>query len=99
VIKATVQQAAAQGLDVSLVSMDNITLSDVYDGKHPDEGGYAKITKNWHDAILAAQPSAGGTPGGEAQAINAAVHDVVGSAFNDLLIGIPAESVERRKRQ
>ena len=86
-ITLTVERAAAAGVNVSLVSMDNITLADLYDGKHPDEIGYAKMAMNWYDAILATQPAAGGTPGGDAQAINPAVRDVVGSAFNDLLIG------------
>ncbi|MFD1109587.1 phage head spike fiber domain-containing protein [Pseudoroseomonas ludipueritiae] len=86
-ITLTVAQAIAAGLNVSLVSMDNITLADLYDGKHPDDIGYAKMARNWHDAILATQPAQGGTPGGDAQPIGSAVRDVVGSAFNDLLIG------------
>ncbi|MFC7555807.1 GDSL-type esterase/lipase family protein [Pseudoroseomonas wenyumeiae] len=86
-IISTVTQARAAGLNVSLVPMDNITLADLYDGKHPDEEGYAKMAKNWYDAILATQPSAGGTPGGDAQVIDTTVRNVVGSAFNDLLIG------------
>ena len=86
-ITATVQQAAADGLNVSLVSMSNLTLSDLYDGKHPNEAGYAKMAQNWFNAIAATQPAHGGTPGGTAHAIDAGLHDVVGSAFNDLLVG------------
>jgi VCBS repeat-containing protein len=86
-ITATVQQAIAEGFNVSLVSMSNLTLSDLYDGKHPSEAGYAKMAQNWFNAVLATQPPDGGTPGGAAHAIDAGVHDVVGSAFNDLLIG------------
>jgi VCBS repeat-containing protein len=86
-ITATVQQAIAQGLNVSLVSMSNLTLSDLYDGKHPNDVGYAKMAQSWFNAVLATQPSDGGTPGGTAHAIDTGIHDVVGSPFNDLLIG------------
>jgi hypothetical protein len=63
-ITLTVQQAIAEGLNVSLVSMSNLTLADLYDGKHPSEAGYAKMAQNWFNAILATQPADGGTPGG-----------------------------------
>jgi lysophospholipase L1-like esterase len=86
-ITTTVQQAIAQGFNVSLVSMSNLTLSDLYDGKHPNEAGYAKMAQNWFNAVVATQPSDGGTPGGTAHAIGTEIHDVVGSPFNDLLIG------------
>lgn len=86
-ITMTVAQAVAADLNVSLVSMDNITLADLYDGKHPNEVGYAKMAMNWFNAIGATQPSHGGTPEGTAHAVDTAMHDVVGSAFNDLLIG------------
>jgi VCBS repeat-containing protein len=86
-ITLTVQQAMAEGLNVSLVSMSNLTLTDLYDGKHPSEAGYAKMGQNWFNAILTTQPADGGTPGGTAHVIDAGIHDVTGSAFNDLLIG------------
>jgi VCBS repeat-containing protein len=87
VLATTVQQAIAAGINVSLVSMDNITLDDLYDGKHPSDAGYAKMAKNWYDAILAVQPADGGTPGGDAHAIDPTVRNVAGSPFNDLLVG------------
>ncbi|NKE46340.1 hypothetical protein HB662_16275 [Roseomonas frigidaquae] len=67
--------------------MSGITLADLYDGKHPSEAGYAKMAGIWMDAILARQPAAGGTPGGTATAIDSAIRDLEGSAFNDLLVG------------
>ncbi|EHM00651.1 type I secretion target GGXGXDXXX repeat-containing domain protein, partial [Acetobacteraceae bacterium AT-5844] len=93
VITATVQRAKAEGLNVSLVSMDNITLADLYEGKHPSEAGYTKMASNWFEAILDTQPSVGGTPGGDARSIDAAVRDVVGSDFNDLLVGDSGENL------
>ena len=86
-ITTAVQQAIADGLNASLVSMSNLTLADLYDGKHPNEAGYAKIASNWINAILTEQAAVGGTPGGTAHGISASIRDVVGSAFNDLLIG------------
>ncbi|MFC7555477.1 GDSL-type esterase/lipase family protein [Pseudoroseomonas wenyumeiae] len=86
-ITASVQKAMAEGLNVSLLSMSNLTLSDLYEGKHPSEAGYVKMAQNWFNAILASQPEHGGTPGGTAHAIDTGIHDLVGSSFNDLLIG------------
>jgi Ca2+-binding RTX toxin-like protein len=86
-IQNMVQQAKTSGLNVSLVSMSNVTTSDLFDGTHPSETGYAKMAQNWYSAILAQQPNNGGTPGGNPQAISSSIYNLVGGSGGDLLIG------------
>jgi len=85
-IRSTVAQAAAAGLNVSLVDTSSMTLSDIADTVHPTTAGYAKLAQIWYQAIMAQQPDSGGTPGGTAHAVSAGVTTVTGTEDNDLLI-------------
>ena len=83
-----VAQAKANGLNVSLVSMSNVTTSDISsDGAHPTDAGYALMAQNFYSAILAQQPAAGGAPGGTANAITSSIFNLVGGSGDDVLIG------------
>ena len=87
-IENMVQTAIADGLNVSLINNSNFPVSDLgTDGVHPDATGYALLAQNFYNAILAQDPSSGGTPGGNAQAISSSVFNLVGGSGNDVLIG------------
>jgi VCBS repeat-containing protein len=92
-IRSTVAQAAAAGLNVSLVDTSSMTLSDIADTVHPTAAGYSKLAQIWYQAILAQQPDSGGTPGGTAHAVSSAVTTATGSEDNDLLIASDRGSV------
>jgi lysophospholipase L1-like esterase len=87
VIRSIVQQAIAEGKRVHLVDTSDIGTSDLYDGTHPTTAGYSKLAQDWFSVITAAQPNAGGTPGGTPTAILSSVINVIGGDANDLLIG------------
>ena len=83
-----VAQAQASGLNVSLVSMSNVTTADISsDGVHPNATGYALMAQNFYSAILAQQPISGGTPGGTSNPISSSIFNLVGGSGNDVLIG------------
>ncbi|MBY0299047.1 MAG: hypothetical protein K2X71_23945 [Methylobacterium sp.] len=82
VIRAEVASAILSGQNVSLVEMAGFTTNDLFDGIHPTEAAYQRIAAHWSSAVLAAPPSPPATTG-----IDAAVTDLTGSAFNDLLTG------------
>jgi Ca2+-binding RTX toxin-like protein len=83
-----VAQAKASGLNVSLVSMSDVTTADISgDGAHPTDAGYALMAQNFYSAILAQQPVSGGTPGGTSNAISSSIYNLVGGSGDDVLIG------------
>ncbi|WP_407525431.1 GDSL-type esterase/lipase family protein [Methylobacterium oryzisoli] len=82
VIRAEVANAILSGQNVSLVEMAGFTTDDLFDGIHPTEAAYQRIAANWSSAVLATPPTPPATTG-----IDAAVTDLTGSAFNDLLTG------------
>jgi lysophospholipase L1-like esterase len=83
-----VAQAKANGLNVSLVSMSDVTTADISaDGAHPTDAGYALMAQNFYSAILAQQPATGGAPGGTANAITSSIFNLVGGSGDDVLIG------------
>jgi VCBS repeat-containing protein len=83
-----VAQAKANGLNVSLVSMSDVTTADISaDGAHPTDAGYALMAQNFYSAILAQQPAAGGAPGGTSNAITSSIFNLVGGSGDDVLIG------------
>ncbi|WP_216856449.1 GDSL-type esterase/lipase family protein, partial [Acidisphaera sp. S103] len=87
-ITSMVAQAQVSGLNVSLVSMGNVTTADISsDGTHPNATGYAQMAQNWYSAILAQQPVSGGTPGGASNPISSSIYNLVGGSGNDVLIG------------
>ena len=60
-IANAVQNLEAQGHAVSLVDTSSLTLSDLSDGIHPNQAGYAKLASIWFDAIQDEVPHPGGT--------------------------------------
>jgi VCBS repeat-containing protein len=85
-IRQVVAEAIAAGHKVTLVDTSSITAGDLYDAAHPTPAGYAELAQIWFDAIVAAQPISGGTPGGDVQAVGPGVSKVTGSEANDFLI-------------
>jgi lysophospholipase L1-like esterase len=52
-IPAIVRADAAQGKHVQYVDMyDAVPLSDVGDGIHPDDAGYARMANVWYAALV-----------------------------------------------
>ena len=83
-----VAQAQSSGLNVSLVSMSNVSTADISsDGVHPNATGYAQMAQNFYSAILAQRPISGGTPGGPSNPISSSIYNLVGGSGNDVLIG------------
>jgi len=50
-IPGVVQARVNQGKKVFMVSMTSLTLSDLADGLHPNDGGYQKMANIWHTGI------------------------------------------------
>lgn len=50
-IPAIVQQRANVGKHIAVVSMSALTLSDLADGLHPNDSGYAKMATAWDGGI------------------------------------------------
>ena len=74
-----VNSKVAQGKKVSFVNLaSQLTRKDLADGIHPTVDGYRKIAEAWHDPIL----NAAGV-----QDTLRDIEDIVGSAFDDVLIG------------
>jgi VCBS repeat-containing protein len=93
-ITSMVSQENSAGLKVSLVSMSNITTSDLgTDGTHPTATGYGLIAQNWYNAITAQQPNQAGTPGGQATTVSPSVANIVGGAGPQFLIGNSANNI------
>ena len=85
-INAAVADAARKGQNVELVQ-PKVSLSDLVDGVHLDAGGHAKLAQAWYDAVMRELPAQGGTPGGNAVALNAGERNIFGSQAVDRLAG------------
>ena len=76
--------ARALGIDARYVAMPGLTEGDLFDGIHPNPGGYAKIAGYWFEALKAGL--AQGEFGGPRHA-TAGVRDIDGSELGDYLRG------------
>jgi lysophospholipase L1-like esterase len=85
-IKAAVAEAARKGQHVELVE-PKLSLSDLVDGVHLDEGGHAKLAQALYSAIMRELPAPGGTPGGHAVALSSNERNISGSGAADRLTG------------
>ncbi len=83
-IKAAVAEAARKGQHVELVE-PKLSLSDLVDGVHPDEGGHTKLAQAWYSAVMRELPAQGGTPGGHAVALSSNERNISGSVGADRL--------------
>jgi trimeric autotransporter adhesin len=92
-IATLVRQVRTAGTNVSLVSVGNITTANLYDGVHPDPSGYATMAANWYPAIIAQQPSIGGTSGGTGNTISAGLPTSLAAVGNDVLIGNASNNI------
>lgn len=58
-VGSTVATLQSQGKKVSVVDMNSaLTVADLPDGIHPNEGGYTKMAQVWYDGIVAATTGA-----------------------------------------
>lgn len=85
-IKAAVAEAARKGQNVELVQ-PKLSLSDLADGVHLDASGHAKLAQAWYSAVMRELPAQGGTPGGNAVALNSGERHISGSQGTDRLAG------------
>jgi len=91
-IRSAAADADAKGEHVVLVEQ-SLSRADLIDDSHPNSTGYAKIAQTYFDAIAAALPSRGGTPGGLVHPVQAGETAVAGSEANDRLVGNAASNV------
>ena len=82
VIRATVADAIGHGQKVSLIEMPSVTLSDLFDGIHPNEQGYVEMASYWTNAILNGPPLPM-----QNNAVASGVTAITGSSQQDMLIG------------
>jgi lysophospholipase L1-like esterase len=79
-----VKQEQSAGKHVSLVNMSALTTADLYDGLHPNDGGYQKMADAWNKGIQAAA-GAGWIPA--PAPVTAAVRSGVAGACLDVNAG------------
>ncbi|MEM7766864.1 MAG: putative Ig domain-containing protein, partial [Pseudomonadota bacterium] len=82
-----INQANNQGINVTLVSFDNISTNDYYDQLHPDAQGVEKFADNWLGGLTAVANEVNGTFDGTGINIANAVTNITGGSNHDRLMG------------
>jgi len=86
-LSGVVAAARLNGVDAVFVPMPSLSTTDLGDGIHPNNTGYAEMASAWFSALTSNLSTAGGTLGGSPQPVSDQVRNVIGSEQGDLLRG------------
>ncbi|MEL6980171.1 MAG: GDSL-type esterase/lipase family protein, partial [Pseudomonadota bacterium] len=88
-LPSVIADAQALGINAVLLSGagSSLTVGDLNDGVHPDEGGHDKFAEAWLAGLGANATIDGGTYQGTPEAIASDIDGLIGSDFGDRLSG------------
>ena len=81
------EEVVGRHANTTFVDVSNrLTLSDIYDGIHPDRAGNRKVAQAWYEAIEAFYPEGKGGSSPYVDKLNS-IENLIGTDYNDTLIG------------